>query len=159
LKNFRIKEPPKIQAFEKIRTRESLGLGIWKKNSNSKNCHFWVFQNFKEPLGFMKEPKKDNDFWGSCFKTFSNKLRTVVICNKWVFDFLISMIMYQNQVYEFIGNCDYQLIYPGWYPVQFLIPAPLWFISWSLFEQGNPGFVGFISRATFAMCLHVGTSL
>jgi hypothetical protein len=28
LKNFRIKEPPKIQAFEKIRTRESLGLGI-----------------------------------------------------------------------------------------------------------------------------------
>jgi hypothetical protein len=133
--------------------------GYLKKTSNSKNCHFWVFQKLQRTTRFHERTKKDYDFWGSCFKTFSNKLRTVVICNNWVFDFLISMMMYQNQGYECIGNCDYELLYPAWYPVKSLKPAPLWFIPWYLFEQGNPGLIGLISRATFDLCLHVGTSL
>ncbi len=55
---FQNQRTTKFKHLKKIRNRESLGLGIWKKTQILRTVISVYFKNFKEPLGFMKEPKK-----------------------------------------------------------------------------------------------------
>ncbi len=85
LKKFRIQQPP--------------GLSILKKKKQiQRTFGSSYFKNVYEPPSFMKEPPtNDLVVLGRCL-IFSKELRTVIINNKWVFDFF--------------DNDDYQLLYP-----------------------------------------------
>ncbi len=62
---------------------------------------FGYFRNFKEPPDFLKEPSKTG---GSrqVFDFFQKHLRTMVIYQNLVLDFLRTMVMYQNLVLDFL---------------------------------------------------------
>lgn len=96
------------------RFKKPPGLGFFVK-SDSKNHRFWVFQKLQRTTGFPWKTGKDPVVFRWPFDFFPQNLRTLLTYCNLVFDFLIIVIVYQNWVFDFFFNYDYQL----WYPTRF----------------------------------------
>ncbi len=76
--------------LKKIQNQGITGFGFLKKTSKSKNRFFRLFTKSQRTSGLF--------FW----VVFSKKLRTMDIHQNWVCDFLITVVIYQNQVFDLI---------------------------------------------------------
>lgn len=87
LKKFRIKEAPVLGIKIISQSNNHRVWVFWqKKKQIQRTVSFRYFKNVYEPPSFMKEPTNDLVVLGRCL-IFSKELRTVIIYNKWVFDF------------------------------------------------------------------------
>jgi hypothetical protein len=75
------KESPALWVLKKNKYRGIASSWHMKQNQNQRIASSGYFKHFKELSGFMKEPAK---IW-----LFSIWLRTMVVYNNWLFDFLI----------------------------------------------------------------------
>jgi hypothetical protein len=82
----RNQRPTASRYFKNIRMKKPLVSVIWKRRSpNNRTAGSGHFKNLKEWLGFMKELKKNWQFYMHwLFDFFSKELRTTIIYQNWV---------------------------------------------------------------------------
>ncbi len=87
------KEPPVPRFFDVFKFRESLVLVLWKKKIRTKESSVAVISKTKKNLWFSWK----NWQWSGNFMVgyliFQKKLRIVVICQNWVFNFSRTIVM------------------------------------------------------------------
>lgn len=89
--------------MKKIQNQGITGFGFLKKTSKSKNHRVWVFEKSESKNRLFRLFTKSQRTGGLFFwVVFSKKLRTMDIHQNWVCDFLITVVIYQNQVFDLI---------------------------------------------------------
>jgi hypothetical protein len=86
--------------FEKFQNQRTASSRYLKKNPIQIIAGFGYFEKLQKIVGFHERTGKDPEVLGQCLIFFSICFgRCVVICNRWVFEFLKTMVIYQNQVF------------------------------------------------------------
>jgi len=118
--------------------------GYLKKKINMKAQKFQVFQKKinQRTVKFLKRISKAWQFFRHfllwlCHK---KKLRIMIIYDNWVYSgFLITMVIYQSQIFWFLWTWWVStlkpILVPNWGLVHFLIPTQLWFKTGQ--QEGN----------------------
>jgi hypothetical protein len=112
-RNERIASSGYLKLFKKQTTT---GSGYLKKKNQ--RTGFGYFENFKEPLGFIKE-LANNRWFSRWLISFFKKLGTVIIYKNWVFDLFIIMVI----IFDTWPNT------PSGDLVQIVIRVALWFFQ------------------------------
>jgi hypothetical protein len=82
--------------FKSFQNQRIAGFGYLKKKSDLKTCQFWVFQKLQRTTRFHQRTSKDLVILGDNMIFYKKNLRTMIIYKILVVDSLITMIIYQN---------------------------------------------------------------